>query len=90
MMKHEIRLTDAAKEAAKKLEEEEMAIRFCVTRSGCCSMSVVLYPDRERVNDKVIEVDGVRILSKDEYPDLQWNGTIDYKDRGLHKGFRWK
>ena len=35
-------------------------------------------------------IDGIHILSRDEYPELQWSGTIDYKAKGLHKGFSWK
>ena len=86
----DIKLTDAAKDAARQLEEEGMAIRFTVARSGCCSMAVSIYPDTERITDEVIEVDGIWILTKNEYPDLHWAGTIDYKAKGLHKGFAWK
>jgi len=90
MDRFQIQLTDAAKEAAKALQDEDKYIRFTVARSGCCSMAVKLYPDAERVTDQVIEVDGVRILTKDEYPELTWIGTIDYKEKGLHKGFSWR
>ena len=90
MNRFEIRLTDEARQAARKLAEEGRYLRFAVTRSGCCSMAVAIYPDAERVGDEVIEVDDVRVLVKDEYPDLHWNGTIDYKAKGLHKGFSWK
>lgn len=86
----QIQLTDAAREAATALQGEGKYIRFTVARSGCCSMSVKIYPDVERVTDQVIEVDGIRILIKDEYPELTWIGTIDYKGKGLHKGFSWR
>ncbi len=86
----QIQLTDAAKEAAMELQQEDKYIRFSVARSGCCSMAVHLYPDTERITDQAIEVDGIRILTKNEYPELTWIGTIDYKKKGLHKGFSWK
>lgn len=86
----QITVTDAAKEAAEQLAAEGKYLRFSVGRSGCCSMAVSIYPDVERVSDQVIEADGVRILTKDEYPDLTWIGVIDYKAKGLHKGFSWK
>lgn len=86
----QITLTEAAKEAAMQLAEEGKCLRFSVGRSGCCSMSVSIYPDTERVTDQVIDVDGIRILTKDEYPDLTWIGVIDYKAKGLHRGFTWK
>ena len=35
-------------------------------------------------------VDGIRIFFDNEYPDFTWVGTIDYKEKGLHKGFHWK
>ncbi len=88
--KYDIRLTEAAREAALELQAEGKAIRFSPARSGCCSMAVTLYPDVERVNDTVIEVDGVRILTRDEYPEMDWTGTIDHKARGLHKGFQFR
>ena len=86
----DISLTEAAKNAAEKLAEEGMFLRFAVTRSGCCSMAVSIYPDAERVNDEIIEADGVRLLTKNEYQDLIWRGTIDYKEKGLRRGFIWK
>ena len=48
----DIKLTDAARDAARQLEEEGMAIRFTVARSGCCSMAVSIYPDTERITDE--------------------------------------
>ena len=86
----DIRLTEAARAAAAELEKEGRALRFSVSRSGCCSMAVSIYPDAERVNDQVLEFDGIRILTRDEYPEMHWSGIIDYKPRGLHKGFSWK
>lgn len=38
----------------------------------------------------VLSVDGVRILMDDSFPDFTWVGTIDYKEKGLHKGFHWR
>ena len=91
MNRFDIKLTADAKAAAERCAEEGKNLRFAVGRSGCCSVAVSIYPDVERVTDEVIDVDGIRVLTKkDEYPDLQWAGTIDYKEKGLHKGFAWK
>ena len=90
MGRFDIKLTQAAKEAALDLASQNKAIRFTVTRSGCCSMAASIYPDAERVGDLILEADGVRILTRDEYPELTWIGTIDYKSRGLHRGFIWR
>ena len=38
----------------------------------------------------VLIVGGIRIFFDNEYPDFTWVGTIDYKEKGLHKGFHWK
>ncbi|MBQ6371203.1 MAG: hypothetical protein IJJ21_06460 [Firmicutes bacterium] len=90
MARFDIKLTEEAKAAAEALAAEGKDLRFAVTRSGCCSIAVSIYPDAERMGDHVMEVDGIHILSRDEYPELQWSGTIDYKAKGLHKGFSWK
>lgn len=90
MKRFNIQLTDAARDAAKELEKDDKFIRFAVARSGCCSMAVNIYPDTERITDEIIEVDGIRILTRNEYPELVWNGTINYKSKGLHKGFYWR
>lgn len=90
MSRFNITMTDAAKKAAAQCAQEGKDLRFSVSRSGCCSIAVSIYPDTERVTDQVIDIDGIRILTKNEYPDLRWNGTIDYKAKGLHKGFSWR
>lgn len=90
MSKYDITLTAAAKEAAEELKKEDKVLRFSVSRSGCCSVSVSIYPDVERLKDKIIDVDGYTVVTRDEYPDLTWRGTIDHKDSGLRKGFVWK
>ena len=90
MARFDIKLTEEAKAAAEALAAEGKDLRFAVARSGCCSIAVSIYPDAERMGDHVMEVDGIHILSRDEYPELQWSGTIDYKAKGLHKGFSWK
>lgn len=90
MKRFNITLTEAARQAAQECAQDGKDLRFSVGRSGCCSMSVSIYPDVERMGDQVVEADGIRILVKDEYPELQWNGTIDYKGKGLHKGFSWR
>lgn len=88
--RYDIKLTEAAKEAGLQLAAEGKGIRFSVGRSGCCSMTVTLYPDVERVADQVIDIEGVPIFARDEYPEMNWFGLIDYKPKGLHKGFKWK
>ncbi|MBQ6401901.1 MAG: hypothetical protein IJI20_06420 [Firmicutes bacterium] len=90
MARFDITLTDAAKEEARKCAEEGKDLRFSVSRSGCCSIAISIFPDAERDTDEVIEVDGIRIVTNGEYPDLEWKGTIDYKTKGLRKGFVWK
>ena len=90
MSRFNIKMTDEAKAAAARYAEEDKALRFSVERSGCCSMSVSIYPDFERDRDEVMEVEGIRILTRNEYPELGWVGTIDYKSKGLRKGFTWK
>ena len=42
------------------------------------------------IPEDILTVDGIRILFDNEYPDFTWVGTIDYKEKGLHKGFHWK
>ena len=89
MSRFEITLTEAAKAAAAEMEEGK-CLRFSVTRSGCCSIAIRIFPDVERTGDQVIEADGVRIVTNGEYPDLEWKGTIDYRTKGLRKGFVWR
>ena len=88
--RYNIRLTEAAKAAGLALAEEGKGIRFSIVRSGCCSMAVSLYPDVEKSSDQVITIDGVPILTGNEYPEMHWSGLIGYKPKGLHKGFHWK
>ena len=90
MSRYDISMTPAAKAAAENLKQEGKALRFSVARSGCCSVSVSIFPDVERVTDRSIEVDGCTVVMKDEYPDLTWRGVIDYKEKGLKKGFLWR
>lgn len=42
------------------------------------------------MSDHVLDIEGVPILVRDEYPEMHWSGLIDYKAKGLHKGFHWK
>ena len=86
----DIRLTEAAKAAGLQVAAEGKGIRFSVVRSGGCSLAVTLYPDAERMSDHVLDIEGVPILVRDEYPEMHWSGLIDYKAKGLHKGFHWK
>ena len=88
--KYDIRLTDTAKEAGLQLAAEGKGIRFGVSRSGCCAMAVSLYPDVERMADQVIDLEGVPVFVRNEYPEMNWSGLIDYKPKGLHKGFQWR
>ena len=61
-----------------------------VSASGCCAISVSLYPDYQKDGDKVIDIEGVPLFVRDEVPEMKWFGLIDYKPKGLHKGFQWK
>ena len=94
MKPHSIRLTDAARTAATELKEEGYALRFSVRSQGCCNLAVRIFPvpdpAGEAIPDDILIVDGIRILFDNEYPDFTWVGTIDYKEKGLHKGFHWK
>lgn len=91
MSRFDIQMTESAKAAARHCASEGRDLRFAVRKCGCSSMAVSIYPDVERATDRVIEIDDIRVLSgKNDYPDLQWVGTIDYKTKGLHKGFVWK
>ena len=47
-------------------------------------------PPAEAILEDILIVDGIRIFFDNEYPDFTWVGTIDYKEKGLHKGFHWK
>ena len=38
----------------------------------------------------ILDVDGIHILFDDTYDEFTWVGSIDYKEKGLHKGFHWK
>ena len=104
MKPHSIQLTDAARAAATELKEEGYALRFSVRAQGCCNLAVRIFPvpdlaDMEGQNEELpaeaipedmLIVDGIRIFFDNEYPDFTWVGTIDYKGKGLHKGFHWK
>ncbi len=102
MKQHSIRLTDAARAAASELKEEGYALRFSVRQQGCCNLAVRIFPvpdpaagqdekpPAEAILEDILIVDGIRILIGNEYPDFTWVGTIDYKGKGLHKGFHWK
>ena len=102
MKPHSIQLTDAARAAATELREEGYALRFSVRAQGCCNLAVRIFPvpdpaaglndesPAEAIPDDMLIVDGIRIFFDNEYPDFTWVGTIDYKEKGLHKGFHWK
>ena len=94
MKPHSIQLTDAARAAATELKEEGYALRFSVRAQGCCNLSIRIFPVPEpaegAIPEDILTVDGIRILFDNEYPDFTWVGTIDYKEKGLHKGFHWK
>lgn len=88
--RYDIKLTDAAKQVGSQLAAEGKGIRFDVSRSGCCAISVSLYPDVKKGSDRVIDIEGVPLFVRNEYPEIKWFGLIDYKTKGLHKGFQWR
>ena len=90
MAKFDIKMTPAAEDKARELAAEGRDLRISISRSGCCGVAVTIAPDVERTGDQLMEVDGIRILTRDEYPDLQWYGTMDYREKGLRRGFVWK
>lgn len=90
MAKFDLKMTQSAKDKAQELASEGKNLRISISRSGCCGVAVTISPDVERTGDRVIEVDGIRVLTRDEYPDLQWYGTMDYREKGLRRGFVWQ
>jgi Fe-S cluster assembly iron-binding protein IscA len=98
MKPHKIQLTDAARAAAIALKEEGYALRFSVRSQGCCNLSIRIFPEKDPLNettgdalpDNILNVDGIHILFDDTYDEFTWVGSIDYKEKGLHKGFHWK
>ncbi len=98
MKPHKIQLTDAARAAAIALKEEGYALRFSVRSQGCCNLSIRIFPEKDPPNeatgdalpDNILNVDGIHILFDDTYDEFTWVGSIDYKEKGLHKGFHWK
>lgn len=90
MKPHKIQLTDAARAAAIELKEEGYALRFSVRSQGCCNLSIRIFPEKESLTDNILDVDGIHILFDDTYDEFTWVGSIDYKEKGLHKGFHWK
>jgi Fe-S cluster assembly iron-binding protein IscA len=98
MKPHKIQLTDAARAAAIALKEEGYALRFSVRSQGCCNLSIRIFPEKDplakaaadALPDNILDVDGIHILFDDTYDEFTWVGSIDYKEKGLHKGFHWK
>ena len=88
--RYDIKFTELAKQEGLELVEEGLGVRFSVSRTGCCAISVSLYPDYQKEGDKVIDIEGVPLFVRDEVPEMKWFGLIDYKPKGLHKGFQWK
>ena len=86
----DIKFTELAKQEGIELFAEGYGIRFAVSRSGCCAINVSLYPDAKKEGDTVIDIEGVPLFVKDDIPEMKWFGLIDYKPKGLHKGFQWK
>lgn len=88
--RYDIKLTEAAKQVGMQLAAEGKGIRFSISRSGCCAIDVSLYPDVEKENDKVIDLEGIPLFVRNEIPEMKWFGLIDYKSKGLHRGFQWR
>ena len=88
--RYDIKFSELAKQEGLELAAEGYGIRFSASRSGCCAVSVSVYPDLKKEGDRVIDIEGVPLFVRDEIPEMNWFGLIDYKPKGLHKGFQWK
>jgi iron-sulfur cluster assembly accessory protein len=83
-------LTAAAAEQIKRLLEKDgrpgRALRIAVTDGGCSGYSYKLeFDDRERLEDRVLERDGIKILIDSNSAGYLAGTVIDFVG-GLHGG----
>ncbi len=55
-------ITDEAREVMKEIEEQGCYARLSLSKSGCCSYKVDVYPDKALGKDTITEVNGVHMI----------------------------
>lgn len=87
MSKVKIRITDKAKEKIREIEESGMYLRMTVIKSGCCSYTFDMYPDKLRGDDELVHVDGVPLIIAPSAKPFINDIDINYGRSGAFKKF---
>ena len=82
-----ITISDSAKEKIKEIEESGLYLKVDMGKSGCCSYSFEMYPDKLRGDDELIEIDGVPLIITKEAEPFINKMDIDYRRNGVMKRF---
>jgi len=82
-----ITISDSAKEKIKEIEESGLYLKVDMGKSGCCSYSFEMYPDKLRGDDELFVVDGHELIFTKEAQLFAKKLDIDYGRKGLFNGF---
>ncbi|MGL4483876.1 MAG: HesB/IscA family protein [Anaerovoracaceae bacterium] len=83
----DITFSPEAKEKAEEIQASGKILRLKLIKSGCCSYAFVFGESEPIRGDTLIEHEGLKIALGDEAIELMQRVKIDYKRKGLRKGF---
>lgn len=87
MRKTDITLTENAREKIRELEMQGLYPRLILTKSGCCSYTFDIYPDKLRGSDELTDVEDVHFIVTPQVREFAPTLRVDYGRRGILKNF---
>ena len=87
MSEVKIRISDKAKEKIREIEESGMHLRMTVIKSGCCSYTFDMYPDKLRGDDELIHVEGLPLIIAPSAKPFIRDIDLNYGRDGAFKKF---
>ena len=87
MRETSITLTENARSKIRELEQTGLYPRLILTKSGCCSYTFDIYPDKLRGSDELTDVDDVHIIITQPVREFAPSLKIDYGRKGILRNF---
>ena len=83
-----IKITPSAREEILKVNTPGRYMKIELTKVGCCSMAFTMFEDVARSEDKVVQVDDIKLLIAPSAKEVINKITIDYKRNPIIKEFK--